>query len=143
MAYIDGGQAKGGFLYDDNAVDAMIAAARSPQAEGQAYNLTDGTEVTWKGYVEALAGGLGHKPPWIDLPYRAAMAMAAAMEAPYRWLKKLPGRPLLTRHAVFLLGRDQEFPRDKARTEFGLVPRVSFEEGMARSVAWLKDLKAY
>jgi nucleoside-diphosphate-sugar epimerase len=142
MAHIGGGQARGGFLYVDNAVDAMIAAARTPGTEGQAYNLIDGTGVNWKMYVAALADGLGCKPPWINLPYPLAMAAASAMEAPYHWFRKLPGRPLLTRHAVSLLGRDQEYPSDKARREFGFVSRVSFEEGMSRSVAWLKGLKS-
>jgi len=140
MAHIGGGQARGGFLYVDNAVDAMIAAAHSPRTEGQAYNLTDGTGVSWKMYVAELAGGLGCKPPWINLPYRAAIAVASAMEAPYHYFRNLPGRPMLTRHAVSLLGRDQEFPSDKARVEFGFTPRVSFEEGISRSLAWLKGL---
>jgi nucleoside-diphosphate-sugar epimerase len=140
MAYIDGGRATGGFLYVDNAVDAMISAARSPGAIGQVYNLSDGTGVTWRTYVDAMADGLGFKPPWINLPYTAAMAIAGAMEAPYRWMKMLSGRPMLTRHAVFLLGRDQEFPNRKACAEIGFASRVSMEEGIARSVAWVKSL---
>jgi nucleoside-diphosphate-sugar epimerase len=140
MAYVSGGRATGGFVYVDNAVDAMIAAARSPAARGEAYNLTDCTGATWKDYVTALAGGLGCKAPWINLPYAAAMAVAGAMEAPYHWIKSLPGRPMLTRHAVFLLGRDQEYPSDKARVDFGFAPRVSLDEGVARSVAWVKNL---
>jgi nucleoside-diphosphate-sugar epimerase len=48
---------------------------------------------------------------------------------------------MLTRHAVLLLARDQEFPSDKARGDFGFASQVSFEEGIARSVAWLKSLK--
>ena len=140
MAHIDGGQAPGGFLYVDNAVNAIIAAAESPGAKGQAYNLTDSTGINWKGYVAALAERLGCKGPWINLPYAAAMAIAGTMEVPYRWLKSLPGRPLLTRHAVALLGRDQEFPSDKARSQLGDFSRVSFAEGLARSVAWLKGL---
>jgi nucleoside-diphosphate-sugar epimerase len=140
MAYIDGGGATGGFLYVDNAVDAMIAAARSTAAIGRVYNLSDGTGASWKAYVKALADGLGCKPPWINLPYGAATAIAGAMEAPYRWVKMLPGRPMLTRHAVFLLGRDQEFPNSRARDELGFVSRVSMEEGMARSVEWVKSL---
>jgi len=140
MAYINGGRATGGFLYIDNAVDAMIAAARSEAAVGQVYNLSDGTGASWKTYVKALAEGLGCRPPWINLPYAAAMAIAGAMEAPYYSLKMLPGRPMLTRHAVSLLGRDQEFPTIKARAELGFVSRVSMEEGIARSVAWVKGL---
>lgn len=140
MAYINGGRATGGFLYIDNAVDAIIAAARSEAAVGQVYNLSDGTGASWKTYVKALAEGLGCRPPWINLPYAAAMAIAGAMEAPYHSLKMLPGRPMLTHHAVSLLGRDQEFPTIKARAELGFVSRVPMEEGIARSVAWVKGL---
>ena len=139
MAYIVGGNARGGFLYVDNAVDAIIAAARSPHAEGQAYNLTDGTDLSWREYVEAMAAELGSKRPWINLPYKVAMAVARIMEAPYHLFNGLPGRPLLTRHAVSLLGRDQEFPSDKARRDFGFSSRVPFNEGMERSVAWFKN----
>ncbi|MGB7190034.1 MAG: NAD-dependent epimerase/dehydratase family protein [Acidobacteriaceae bacterium] len=138
MASIGGGRARGGFLYVDNAVDAMIAAAHSPATVGEAYNLADGTGVSWKQYVAALADGLGLSRPWIDLPYGTAMAVAAAMEAPYRCVHALPGRPLLTRHAVYLLGRDQEYPSDKARAKFGFASRVSFAEGIAESAAWVK-----
>jgi Nucleoside-diphosphate-sugar epimerases len=141
MAHINGGRATGGFLYVDNAAAAMIAAAQSTVAEGQVYNLSDGTGVTWNAYVAALAAGIGCKPPWIDLPYGLAMAIAGAMEAPYHWIKSLPGRPMLTRHAVLLLARDQEFPSDHARADFGFVSQVSFDEGIARSVAWVKSLK--
>lgn len=141
MAHIGGGRATGGFLYVDNAAAAMIAAAQSTVAEGQVYNLSDGTGETWKTYVAALAKGLGCKPPWIDLPYGLAMAIAGTMEAPYRWIKALPGRPMLTRHAVLLLARDQEFPSGKARADFGFASHVSFEEGIARSVTWVKSLK--
>ena len=138
MASIGGGRARGGFLYVDNAVDAMIAAAHSPATLGQAYNLADGTGVSWKQYVAALADGLGLSHPWIDLPYGTALAVASAMETPYRCVHALPGRPLLTRHAVYLLGRDQEYSSDKARAEFGFASRVSFAEGIAESTAWVK-----
>lgn len=138
MALLGGGRKTAGLLYVDNAVDAMVAAAHHAVAAGRVYNLSDGTGVTWRGYVDALAAGLGLKPPWIDLPMPVASLVAHAMEAPYRLLPRLPGRPLLTRHAVRLLGMDQEFPADRARAELGFVPRVGFAEGMARSVAWVR-----
>jgi len=61
MAYIDGGRATGGFLYVDNAVDGIIAAARCPAARGEVYNLSDGTGATWREYVSALATGPGRR----------------------------------------------------------------------------------
>ncbi|HEX5233758.1 MAG TPA: NAD-dependent epimerase/dehydratase family protein [Silvibacterium sp.] len=142
MAHVGGGRATGGFLYVDNAVEGMIAASRSRAAQGEAYNLADGTGATWKEYVAALAGGLGCRLPWIDLPYSAAMAIAYANEVPYRCLKGFRGRPMLTRHAVYLLGRDQEFPANKARADFCFASRVPLIEGVARSVAWLKSVES-
>jgi nucleoside-diphosphate-sugar epimerase len=141
MAVVDGGRATGGFLYVDNAVAAIVAAATAKESLGRAYNLADGTGIIWKTYVERLADGLGMRRPWIDLPSAAAFALASGMEAPHRYLK-IPGRPLLTRHAVYLLARDQEFPIERARRELGLSPAVNFDEGMARTVAWLQTSKA-
>jgi len=139
MAVIGGGRATGGFCYVDNVAEAMIQAAMASETAGRAYNLSDGTGVTWRQYVDALADGLGCRRPWIDLPVAAAFGLARAMEAPHRWLG-VPGRPLLTRHAALLLGHDQEFPIERARREFGFRPAVGFEEGMRRSVEWVAGL---
>lgn len=137
MATIDGGRSPGGFCYVDNAAQAMIDAAQSPRTLGQTYNLADGTGVTWRDYVDALARGLGLRPPRIDIPARLAFALARAMETPYRLLP-VPGRPMLTRHAVYLLSRNQEYPAAKARRDFGFSPAISFADGVARSVEWLQ-----
>ena len=138
MATVDGGSAPGGFVYVDTVAQAMIDAAAVPATEGQAYNIAEGTGITWAEYLKVFSEQLGTKVPWIDLPFSAAMAVARACELPHRLLP-LKGRPLLTRHAVYLLGRNQEFPIEKARAEFGFAPRISIDEGIRRSVAWLKS----
>jgi len=51
---------------------------------------------------------------------------------------RLPGRPLLTRHAVYLLSRNQEYPAERARRELDFAPEVGFAEGIARAVEWLQ-----
>ncbi len=141
MALIAGGQATGGFTYVDNVAGAMLQAAYSERTLGQAYNLSDGTSATWREYVTLFARQLGTRPPWIDLPLSAAHALARVFEATHRALR-LPGRPLLTRHAVLLLARNQEFPAAKARKDFAFCPAISLEEGIARSVSWLADSAA-
>ena len=137
MMVIDGGRARGGFSYVDNVAAAMIAAAVSAAAAGRAYNLCDETGVTWREYTDALADALGYRRAWLAVPFSAAMALGSAMEPPYRLLK-ITKRPLLTRHAVYLLGRSQEFPAARAREDFGFAPRVSFAEGIAQSAAWFR-----
>ncbi len=138
MLLIDGGRRRGGFIYVDDVALAMIAAARESRTLGQAYNLCDGEGGTWKDYVDGLADALGLKRPWLNLPYAAAAGVARAMELPYQLFPGLRGRPLLTRHAVVLLGRDQEFPTAKAQADFGFSARVSLHEGLRRSAEWLR-----
>ena len=137
MLVINGGLSSGGFCYVDNAVDAIIRAATARETAGRAYNLADGTGATWRRYVDALADGLGERRPRIDLPSGIAFPMARVLEAAQRLMRR-SGRPLLTRHAVYLLSRNQEYPIEKARREFGYEPAVKFEEGVARTVEWLK-----
>ena len=138
MALFDSGRVRGGFCYVDNVAEAIIAAATSPNSIGRAYNIADETGVTWKQYVAALADGLGLKQPWINLPSSLALKLGHALETAYRL--PVPGRPLLTRHAVLLLSRDQEFPTARAQQDFGFQPAVSFNQGMERSIAWAKDV---
>ncbi len=139
MLYIDDGQRTGGFTYVDTVAEAMMASAESERTLGMAYNISDGTGGTWREYVEGLAAGLGYRTPWLKLSFQSAMLLARAMEFPHGTLG-LPGRPQLTRHAVYLLGRDQEFPNAKAGQDFGFAPKVDLAEGIRRSVEWLHSL---
>ena len=133
MLLVDGGRAPGGFVYVDDVCRAMLLAAVAPVALGEAYNLSSVDGTTWRAYTAALAGALGLTAPWLQLPFGAALALAAVSELPHR--AGLPGRPLLTRHAVHLLGRDQQYSTAKAREQLGWAPRVALDEGIARSVA--------
>jgi len=138
MAVIDSGRTPGGFCFIDNAAEAIIAAGASPNTVGRVYNMADGSGATWRTYVNALADGLGLRRPWLSMPPSVAFALACTMEAPHRFLH-LPGRPPLTRHAVFLLSRDQEFPTEAAQRDFGFRAAISFEEGVERTVSWLRE----
>lgn len=131
MAVIGGGRVAGGFCYVDNVADAMIAAANSQTTLGQVYNLSDATDIDWRTYIDAIARGIGTRRAWIDIPVALAFPLARVFEL-------IPGRPMLTRHAVYLLSRSQEFPIGKARRDFNYQPVVPFDEGVARTVAWLK-----
>ena len=137
MALFDKGRERGGFCYVDNVAQAMIDAAIYPATIGRTYNITDATNVPWKQYVSELALGLGLKQPWLQLPSALAMQAGHAMEGAWKYLP-LPGRPLLTRHAVLLLSRDQEYPIGRAQRDFGFQPAISFAEGMARTIAWAR-----
>ena len=138
MLLIGHGDTTAGLAYVSNVADLMLLAAESNSSIGQAYNASDGMEVTWRQYACELARILGVREPRIQIPYRLAYATGWIMEKAYRTLR-IRDRPLLTRHVVGFLGTEQGFPIDKARKDLGFVPAVSFHEGMERISAWLHE----
>jgi nucleoside-diphosphate-sugar epimerase len=76
------------------------------------------------------------------MPYGVAYAIALALECGYRALRTATGlrtSPLLSRQAVHVLGRDQDFSNRKAREVLGWEPRVSYEAGLAATLKWLRE----
>ena len=133
---IDDGKHNAGLAYVGNLVDAIILAAGSDQAVGQAYNVSDGSDVTWKQYLDRLAD-MGRVPRATrSRSHDVAFAIASAWESWYR-MRGRTERPPLTRMSVELMGTSQGFPIDKAQEQLGYRPRVDFETGMGYTEDWL------
>jgi ornithine--oxo-acid transaminase len=142
MLLIDRGRANAGLCYVGNVVDAAVLALRHDAAPGHAFNVSDGLDVTWKEFTTGLADGLGYAPARWSMPYWAAHSIGFSLEHGYRLLRRtarvtLP--PLLSRQAVHVMGRDQDFSSRKVREVLGWEPRVDYETGLAATVAWLRD----
>jgi nucleoside-diphosphate-sugar epimerase len=144
VMWIDGGKKPAGLMYVDNAVEAIIQASLSPAAAGQAYNLRDESREHWREFGITLASGLTTPVPSLNLPHLLVSVIAAVFEILYRLLR-IQGRPIVTRQQIYQFSRDQAYPIDKAKRDFALAPKVSFSEGMQRTVKWLKspEGKAY
>jgi nucleoside-diphosphate-sugar epimerase len=143
MFLVDGGRATAGLCYVDNLVDAVMLALVHDAAPGQAFNVTDGLGVTWKQFIDGLAAGLGCREVRWSVPYRLASSVGFSLEHGYRLLHRATGlttSPLLSRQAVHVLGRDQDFSNRKARELLGWEPRVDYAAGLAATLAWLKSL---
>jgi nucleoside-diphosphate-sugar epimerase len=130
-----------GLAYVANVVDVLLRAADSEQSVGQAYNASDGSDISWRQYVERLARIVGVPSPRLVVPHRPAYLAGWLMERAYGALR-IDTRPLLTRMAVELWSTDQGFPIEKARRELGYEPQVGFDEGMRRVEAWLREVNA-
>jgi nucleoside-diphosphate-sugar epimerase len=141
MLMIDGGRAVAGLVYVENVVDAVMLAL-GDEAAGEAFNVTDGLDVTWKRFLADIAVGLGCAPPRWSLPYKVAEAMATTLEHGYRAVHRLTGLTsptLLSRQAVNVLGRDQDFSSLRIRETLGWEPRVTYATGLENTLAWLRD----
>lgn len=141
MLLVDRGRAIAGLTYVENVVDAALLALHGERAVGEAFNVSDGLRVTWKEFTDALAAGLGCPPVKHSASYGVANALGFTLESGYRLLRRATGvsaSPLLSRQAVQVLGRNQDFSTAKARELLGHTPRVPYADALAATLAWLQ-----
>jgi nucleoside-diphosphate-sugar epimerase len=142
MLTVDGGRAIAGLVYVDNLLDAIMLALGAEAAAGETFNVSDELDVTWQRFLNDLAAGLNRKPPRWSLPYGAGHGIALALEHGYRALHRVTGLTapaLLSRQAVQVLGRDQDFSSARIRAALGWEPQVGYAAGMEATLAWLRD----
>ncbi len=141
MLLVGGGRADAGLCYVENLVDAVLLALSADAAAGGAYNVCDEVGISWRRFTSDLADRLGFPRARISMPYPVAYAIGAGLERGYRAARVRTGvtmRPLLSRQAVQVLGREQSFSNRRLREELGWTPRVDYEDAMAATVAWLQ-----
>jgi nucleoside-diphosphate-sugar epimerase len=142
MILIGGGGAVAGLTHVENVADAARLALGERGAPGQAFNITDGLAITWRQFLDDLADGLAaHRVRW-NLPYGVASGLAYSLEHGYRLLRRATGLTvpaLLSRQAVHVLGRPQDFSNRKARDVLGWEPRVDYATGLAATLDWLRE----
>jgi len=138
MVHLGQGKKPAGLAYVTNVVDLLLLAADSEKSVGQAYNASDGSDITWRQYVDRMAEIAGVGSPRIVIPYRIAYFTGWLMEKVYGALK-INARPLLTRLVVELFCTSQGFSINKARKELGYEPRVVFDEGIKITEAWMRE----
>jgi len=130
---LDGGNGICNAVYIDNLVDLILLALKNDTAVGHAFIGTEGRGVTWCEFYGAYARMLGGKR-LRGMP----RAVALALVMPFEILSRLSGYPpRLARSSVEFYSHRVVFDIEKSKRMLGYAPRVSFEEGMARTEAWL------
>jgi nucleoside-diphosphate-sugar epimerase len=133
---IDKGRCETAFVFVENLVDGIIAASQSKTAAGRAYHFCDDYRVTWAEYNNIL-GGLVGKKTLGSIPFWPAWYLNYAME-----LACLPFgvRPLYSRMATGVMGRDNHIDCGRAKSELDWSTRVSWDEAMEITIKWVEDV---
>ena len=124
-------------VYAGNVAEAAILAADAPHAVGQGYNCCNDGEIRQEEWLNLLAAELGAPPVTKHVPYRVAYAAAFVLECVGHAFK-LKTPPMITRYAVWLMGRRCYFSAEKARRDLGWRSSVSYQEGVKLTIAWLR-----
>ena len=135
LRFVGGGDNVVDTTYIDNAaqahVDALQVLAPGAACAGRAYFISNGEPRTMRDTVNALLAAVD--VPAVDgsLPFPLAYAIGATCEALWQALP-LKGEPPLTRFLAEQLATTHWYDMAPARTDFGYMPRVTFDEGLAR-----------
>lgn len=142
VIYIARGRYALNTIYVGNIADAILLAIDAPTEAcvGEVFNITDGEFVSKRRFFETVADGLGLKRPrgFPPVPIWLARAMANWREGVFR-RKGKPHPPRITQAQLKFAGLNLDFSIAKARTKLGYEPKVLFDEGMAKALAWHKE----
>ncbi|MGH8033288.1 MAG: 2-alkyl-3-oxoalkanoate reductase [Luteimonas sp.] len=121
--------------YIDNAADAHFAAFDHLHAgaacAGRAYFISNGAPMTARDTINALLRAAGAPEITGTIPFRAAFAIGAVCEAAWTLLP-LRGEPPITRFLAEQLSTTHWYDMAPAARDFGYLPQVSFDDGIAR-----------
>lgn len=142
VSAINNGQAKligdGGNLlslaYAGNVAEGAILAATKEEGKGEAYNCSSDGRITQRGYFDLIAEALGTEPVRRRVAYGVAKKAAFMFEL----IGRLTGRkdpPMVSRYAVWLMGRHVFFSTDKIK-KLGWTPTVTYQTGVPMTVQW-------
>jgi nucleoside-diphosphate-sugar epimerase len=116
-------------VYIDNLVDGLLLTAVHPQAVGEAFNLSD-PPIPWRRFFRYYADMAGcklrHTPLWLG---RLVAKTADLLRL---------NLPLNGRRVQYYLNQ-VTYPVHKAEQRLGYRQRVTIDQGMAQTEAWLRQ----
>lgn len=120
-------------VHAGNVAEAAILAADSDRAVGEAYNCCHDGVLTQRSYFDRIADAIGEPPVTKSIPYRVAYSAAFLMEC-FGHAFNTKNQPLVTRYAVWLMGRRCFFECNKLKEHVGWSSSIGYAEGIADAV---------
>src|SRR5436190_18028462 len=127
--WIGGGAHLTDTAHVDNTVEGLVLGATKAPAGG-VYFVTDGEPVVFKAFVGAMIATQGVEAPDKSIGLGVAKTAASATAGAWRLLRR-PGRPPLTRFAVWASGMECTIDIARARRDLGYAPVTDREHGLA------------
>jgi nucleoside-diphosphate-sugar epimerase len=138
------GKSKCQHAYVGNVAHAHLLAAAAllngnEQVPGRAYFITDGPPVNFFSFFDTFVEAAGYRiwPKNLWLPRRLAYALGSISESIAFLLRPVKKyTPKMSRFAVTYTCTDYTFGSDRAREDFGFIPKCSRQEAFDRTVAY-------
>ena len=129
LKLVSGGKNRLNVTNAANVAEAAILAAGSERAIGEAYNVCHDGKLTQREYFNQIARAIGEPELTRSVPYLVAYNFAFVLEIVGHLLRR-KSPPLVTRYAVWLLGRRCFFECEKIKRHLGWKSTIQYEEGI-------------
>lgn len=132
------GEVRVDLTYVDNLVQVLALCVESKScAWNQVFNVSNGAPVAIIDFFDQVMDGLDVSPRIVNTPVSVMKGVAGLVEAGARVCSL--GEPPLTRYTAGLLCHHQTLDISKSRERLGYVPKVSIQEGIERTVVFMKE----
>ncbi|MGH7296379.1 MAG: NAD-dependent epimerase/dehydratase family protein, partial [Polyangiaceae bacterium] len=122
-------------IHVDDAVEGIWLAATRVEAAGEPFLFAGPETTTLADLSERIARAVGRPLPRRHVPSGLARALATVVDvAAHRGLAFRTGAPPLYHARLDEMTLPQSFDLTKARRRLGFVPRVAYDEGIARTL---------
>jgi len=136
--FIKGGNPLTSPCYVKNLCKATESAVKTKIGIGEAYNITDGNDITWKKFLKLTANSLNAKTPALFIPSFPLMIVASFASFIYN-LVGSNKPPFLTPYRIAISSKDYSFSIEKAKKILKYNPPYTTEEGIKESIEWYRS----
>jgi len=139
FAFVGDGSKQMNTVYIDDVAQAALLADETPDAAGQAFNVTDGQNTTIRDFANFIADDIGVPRPTRQVPVRVAKMASLVLETLWH-AGKAKNPPVLNRSRLRFLYYNQRYSIEKARRELGYDPKTTYREGLPAALAWFREI---
>ena len=134
---VGGGKNRVHLIYIDDLIDGLLMVMLNPQAIGKTYVIAGEEPIAINRLVEIISGLLNKKAPPVRVPVWFANLTGLFLEKLYTAMSK-KAEPFITRDKVDIMTRDRFFSSNRIKNELGYASRVNYEDGVKRTIDWLR-----
>jgi nucleoside-diphosphate-sugar epimerase len=124
-------------VHVQDVVQAVRLAGATPAAAGRVYHVTDGSRTTIGEFVDYVAERLGCPAPQRVLAYALPYLGCVLFEVLALLGRRGPAP--INRAGLRFLGTSRYVDTQRAQQELGYRPAVSYREGVAAALDWIKE----
>lgn len=122
-------------IYVDDVVDLTVLLGSHPNAINQVFNCAPDPAPSWREFIGSYSRLAGHDR-WLGIPPILLRPIVPFVDA----FLALRGEPQDLWVLLDFLQSAKTYKMDKAREQLVWQPKVSLEEGIARSAVWLREI---